>query len=312
MKRPVREYDAVFVYETDFQKSVIDRIVASRPRDERRLVIDARGGKIRMDGEEYAVNLNGFKPVLKSWAERKKLPRVVAGELVCTAVTGINCRLFPAIFDYRTLSLIDDGTGTPVILKEGRYILRSLHLAARFAFAWLYVKLQYCRNLPGDRKLLSRVDKYYTIYPFMVEGYKDSFIGNAAVCPVDYFSRVDFRVRPGVGFVSTGESPVKGSELALVKELEGAAPEYYPHPHEDLSRVDKGLVGEIVRPEGTLESYFVREGIPGRLYGEISTVFLNLKMMECPVYMTVFYRFDKTRKGYYDLFREAGIELREV
>ena len=76
--------------------------------------------------------------------------------------------------------------------------------------------------------------------------------------------------------------------------------------------IDRNLVSDVVRPDGTLEKYFIENGVPSFLFGEISTVFINLKLMCCPSYMTVFYRFDKSMQAYYDLFQSIGINMREL
>ncbi len=307
-----KHFDTVYVFETDFQKTVVESLLKTRPQTETRLIVDARSGKISLGGEEYQINLNGIKPVLRSLRSRQTLPAISAGELVCTAFTGFNCRLFLTSIEYEKLSIYDDGTGTPVILKDGRYVTRSVHNVVRYLFASIYTLLRYGKALPSDKRILGRLDTYYSIYPFVDERYTKEHAPQLRIVALDYFHTRRYMLRDAVGYISTGESGMKNSALARAVAAQGRKPEYYPHPHEDVSAVDKALISGIIRPQGTIESYFEEKGVPGRLYGEISTAFLNLKLMGCPSKMTVFYKYDKARQSYFDLFETVGIELEEI
>ena len=313
MKSPVSKYDAVYVYETDFQKSIIDVLLQTRPAAENRLIIDARDHRIKIEDKEYRINLNGFKRTMASFKERSRLPSVITDELVCTAFPGINCRLFPAIIRHSRLSIFDDGTGTPVIIKEGRYLMKSFNLFLRLLFAGLFTFIMYGKVLPvGEKGIFKRISRYYTIYPFARQGYMDKYLPSVDVVDLDYFDKKVLKAVSGIGFISTGNCPEKNKELQKVLSETGSRPVYYPHPHEDLSLLDRSLVSEIVRPGGPLEQHFLDNGVPSSLYGEISTVFLNLRLMDCPAPMVVFYTFDKEKIGYYELFESVGVELREL
>lgn len=313
MKEAVLKYDTVYVYETEFQKSIVDLLLTSRPEGEERLVIDARDGKIRILDRTYLINLNGFKPTLKSFREKSRIPRISTDELVCTSFTGINCRLFPTLIEHRRLSIIDDGTGTPVMLKEGRYPIKPVHFKLRLLFSETFTLLRYGKFMPVDvRTILGHVSRYYTIYPFVQNGFKDQYMPFAEIIVLDYFGDKKLKTVPGLGFISTGACPEKSRELSAVFSETGDRPVYYPHPHEDLSSLDRDLVAGVLSPGKPLEDYFLDSGVPSVLYGEVSTVFINLKLMGCTSSMTVLYTFHKNRRAYYELLESAGICLKEL
>lgn len=304
-------YDAIFVYETDFQKSVVDNIIPVYYEGKNLLLIDARYFQVRYSGKTYSLNLNGFKNTIVSIKALFQFPKLYTKELICTAFTGINSRLFPAIVKHKQLVFIDDGIGTPAILKLGKYP-SSRKFVIRYIFACGLLFLLRRRVLSRTKTLIRNAKKYYTIYDF-VDGDFSQFIKCLTIIHVNYFSMYKYTLILDdiVGFVSNG----LGDKSGLLQEVyikTGKKPVYFPHPHEDISRIDTNLVLRIERPDTILEKHFMQSGVPAMLFGDPSTVFINLRQSHYPAERIMIY-YDKQmmRSAYFDIYRGLGVKLIE-
>lgn len=304
-------YDYIIVYETDFQKTIVDTIIQNLNGDI--LIVDARFYKIEINGKKYDVNVNGFKNTILSLKDLFLFPRLKTKELICTAFTGINSRLFPALIDYDHLSLIDDGSGTPAILKNAKYPWNNKYII-RFVFSYLVVFLLKGCFLNRTKTLIKRAQTYYSIYKFVDNNYS-IYTKSLEIEYIDYFSKYCFNnvLFGTIGYISGGSLEEKNSNLSRIIEEKGKRPIYFPHPIENTENIDKNLVEKIIRPNCILEEYFMHEGIPEIIYGDPSTVFINLCMSGVPnCNLTIFYTKMFTTGAYYDIFRSLGVNIIEV
>lgn len=302
-------YDAILVFETDFQKTIVDKIVKLFYAHKNILLLDARNFKISFSGKTYHLNLNGIKNTLFSLRDLFLFPKLNTEELICTAFTGINCRLFPKIINYSILTLIDDGSGTPAILLSGTYPW-TFKLRTRYWFANTLFVLSNGKLLNTTKSLIKKAQRYYCIYDFVNNNYSD-YTRNLTIKKVDYFSKHDFEsdCNNDVGFVSNGA----GDNNNLLDDVflrTGKKPIYYPHPHENTNCINKNKIREIIRPDGILEDYFIRSGTPKMLFGDPSTVFINLRQLGFPANRMVIY-YDKSRMNdaYYYIFKNLGMSI---
>lgn len=307
MKFERSSYDTIIVFETDFQKTIVDMIFQNA--NDRILIIDARSYMIRMNGVKYRINLNGFKNTVKSICDLLSFPRLHTKELVCTAFTGINSRLFPAIIEHEHLSLIDDGSGTPAILKSGKYPWNKKY-RIRFVFSLLVLAMLRGRFLSRTKTLINEVETYYSIYYKFVDSEYSKYTKKLKIIRVDYFSKYKFDnvLKGTVGYISNGCVHVKNERLQKIFKETGHKPVYYPHPYENLKNIDKNYIERIERPNCILEDFFMQKGIPEVLFGDPSTVFINLRMSDVPANnMTIFYTNRLMNRTYYEIFK--GLEI---
>ena len=302
-------YDAIIVFETDFQKTIIDTIISNYYEGKNVLLIDARNFSVIFEGREFNINLNGFKRTTTSIIDIIRFPHLHTKELLCTVFPGIGCRMFPSIIDYETLVLIDDGSGTPAILKNGKF-LKTIDLKIRFLYASLILIMLKGRPLKYTKSLIKCIKKYYSIYPFVKNDYSVFTMGIDIVY-IDYFKKYKFdKILKGeIGFVSSGLPVDKNRLLSKISRDCNITPIYYPHPHENVSKIENFLIKEMILPEVILEQHFMSNGIPETLYGEPSTVFINLRLSGYKGRINIFYSQSFKDTPYYDIFAQLNIKM---
>lgn len=303
------KYDVIFVFETDFQKTIVDSILP-KYNEANVLILDARGFKISFHGEVYRANINGIKNTICSIKDLFLFPKLRTKELICTAFTGINCRLFPAIIKHDKLTIIDDGSGTPAILKSGEYPWNRKY-KNRFALSLIMVFLLRGKLLSRTKTLIKSAFKYYSIYSFVDKDFSE-YTKHLNIIQLDYFSKYRFdKILYGtIGYVSNGVSDNKNELMGQIVEKTGHKPVYYPHPHEETANLNQANIKEIIRPNCILEQYFMNDGIPEMLFGDPSTVFINIILAGYPAKnVTVFYSDHQFNNAYYDIFRSLGMTI---
>ena len=302
-------YDAIIVFETDFQKSIIDIIINNYYKKKYVLLIDARNFSVKFEGRVYNINLNGFKRTSSSVGDLIRFPHLYTKELLCTVFPGIGCRMFPSIISYETLVLIDDGSGTPAILKNGIF-LNTIKLKIRFLYASFILYLLKKRPLKYTKPLMKCITKYYSIYPFVKNDFSE-FTKGIDIVYIDYFKQYKFNIilKGQAGFVSSGLPTDKNPLLSNIYHNYNVAPIYYPHPHENVSKIESSLIKEMIFPKVILEQYFMSNGIPEILFGEPSTVFINLRLSGYQGIINIFYKQSFKDTSYYEIFDKLGINM---
>ena len=140
-----KEYDAIIIFETNFQKSIVDHLIKLYLFNKNVLVIDSRNHSINMIVEsdiiQLPINLGGLRWIIKSLFTVRKFPLLRTQELIGTHFTGIHCRFFESVIEYKNLSLIDDGIGTPALLRSNSFSTRSFAWFSRYILAHVVMLL---------------------------------------------------------------------------------------------------------------------------------------------------------------------------
>lgn len=302
-----KKYDVIFVFETNFQKQIIEYLASTRYSESDYLMIDARQDKIVVNGKVYRIGLNGIKKSLRSVGGILKWKTLSTNELISVGITGINSKLFELIINYDKLILIDDGVGTPVLLNNPDLWLRRKKFVRCFFFDFMLLLLIKGRVLKTTRQLIRRVGLYYTVYDLP---YTYPF----KTIKVDFFNQKKYSVNQDQ--VSFMGSPGIEKEKILkilqsIYEKYHKRIDYYPHPREnveDLSEYES--LCRVITHEGTAEEYFYNNGIPGTIISFTSTILLNVNQIgDSNIALFYIYRPEtKFSKPYYRLFDLVGIK----
>jgi hypothetical protein len=299
-------YEAVFVYETNFQKNIIEHLIAHQYRKKKILVIDARYNKIQIYDEVWNINIGSRKNTLKSIINILKWKKnIITDELVGTLFAGFNSRFFEVVITYKRLTIIDDGIGTPVLLKNPeRYWVdkkyRRIHI---FNFIILLFR---GKLLKTTKQIIKRISKYYTIYnlPF-----NNSFI----IEKLDFWDTYNITINKGmVGVIGDDMLSVEKRNIMIKQAYDffSIPVHYFPHPREQfINELDKTYIAEIVRPTTTIEDHFNKNRIPEIIVARYSTVLLNLSMMKING-VKLFYipvKDGKVEKYYHELLDSVGV-----
>lgn len=303
------KYDAIIVYETEFQKTIVDKLIPQYFQNANLLLIDGRNNKLRIDDAVYEINFGGIRSMRRSISEVRRLPRLRTKELVGTHITGINCRIYETLIEYDSLSFLDDGIGTPALLRR-KWFIDSFAWLIRFILEFIILLFLTGKRVKTIPQLIKKAKRYYTIYSFVDNEYQVILTG-IQIFHIDYFNfyRFDNILKDEVGYIGSGPGFNKYQEKCLeeVKQKHGKFV-YYPHPSErDFGMINK-YAQDVVRPSMTIEAYFMKNGIPEYLYGDMSTVFINLKETGAKSYMKVFAHLSK-KNVYCRIYEECGIEV---
>ncbi len=298
-------YDAVFVYETNFQKKIVESIV-SKYNNSKIEFIDARFHKIIFKNKCYNINLNGVRNTINSIKDLRNFPKIKTNKLFCTALTGINSRFFEAVIDYNSLSIFDDGIGTPVILIDKKY-LKTLNLCVRFWFSFIVLFLLNQKKLSLTKNLISKIEFYYTIYPY----YSYKYNQRLKIIPIIFFERKNSVIIDDyIGFIGSSDYLNRNSKIEFIYNKFKKKIIYYAHLMESIDNLNMEYISKVIIPETTIEDYFKKNGVPSILVGDISTVFLNVKLIygDFPL-LYVFYKENKKLSTYYMLLKDNGVNL---
>lgn len=300
-------YDAIIIVETNFQKNIAEKLVEQFFLNKEVLVVDARNNKIEIQGIEYQVHLGGLRWVLRSFGDIRELPKLKTKELIGTHFTGVNCRFFESFINYEKLSLIDDGIGTPAMLRGGVFI-RTIDWYIRLIAANMFVFFVFGRLLRTINDIIERLSNYYTVYEFINNDYTDS-LKKVNIKYIKFFDGYQkTKILEGkVCFIGSGVNPDLERCLKYVSQQHNHI-YYFPHPRENVSPVVEKYVEKIIKPNDTIENYFKEHGAPEFIYGSLSSAILNMKLSKLDCKMAVFTVLSQN-DPYFKLFEDNGICL---
>ena len=307
-------YEAVFVYETNFQKNIIEYLIEQHYCNKKILVIDARYDKIRILDEVWNINIGSRRNTLKSLINILKWKKnIITDELVGVLFVGLNSRFFEMFITYKHLILIDDGIGTPVLLKNPERWWKEKSYRRVYMFNCIILLL--CGKwFKTTKQLIKRISTYYTIYNL-------SFNNSFAVEKLDFLNTYNIKINKGtVGIIGDSLSRIKDVDkrntiIKQIYEFFSTPIHYFPHPREQfINEIDKTYIAEIIKPTTTVEDYFNKNQMPEIIVSYYSTVLLNLSMMKISD-VKLFYipiKKDKIGKYYYELLDSVGVLPLEI
>ncbi|MBN2165703.1 MAG: hypothetical protein JW717_05450 [Marinilabiliaceae bacterium] len=154
------KYDAVFYYETNFQKSLVEKIVEQYYSEKNILVIFRKGNSLKIDKSSYYFNfhfrLNSLISFLLLFVVVPKLRKIECDEFVASFFPGINARILSKYIGHNKKCCIEDGLGTPYNIFFPETIISNISLKI--------VDYLYSPKLLKGIDALDEVDVLYTIY----------------------------------------------------------------------------------------------------------------------------------------------------
>lgn len=296
-------YDVIMFYETLLQKSIVDYLLKSKYSKRRVLVIQAIGEYIVVEDVRFYANFSRVFGIFKSIGIIEHLAKLKCDLLIGSHITSHRSRVFSSLIKFDKLVLIDDGIGTPIILKTFNYYWKTTN-SFKFLLKVLLIKVLFTIHLRTYLDLESikkRIDFYFFLYspwPSIISERISIFnqLKDYSTCPTTGFI--------GANIVDLGR--IKEDDyvalLTKIAELEKGLI-YYPHPFEtwykgrDLQNIT------IVEKSVSFEEYIKSSPIPYKVIGFTSSVLLNLKML-APDIQTYFIRLSNDKLGYYNLLKE--------
>lgn len=304
-------YDIIYISESGFQKKIIEHLISNIYPDKNYLWLEGKEGCFKDNNNKvYSIDLNHIRGIFKSIGAIAGFPKLSCDLLIGTHFTGVNCRFFEAFIKYKELHLIDDGIGTPLILRTPTFYRSQPTSLLKFYVVRLLAFLLRFKYIKTTRSIINSVNKYYSIYksvsqkiplieinPFSAKNIelKDEFIGYIGQPLVEY------------GIV---EEKYYKEHLSSIIEKFKKPILYYADPSEKLIFSYKMDLLKIADKNEPLESFIAKNGIPKIITSFVSSALLNLKLM-CPEIRAFYNRIpnhDKKRKLYYDIFEENDIK----
>lgn len=274
-------YKTIFIYETFFQKSIIEHLIENKYYDkEQSLIIDATNHKICIEGEEYNVNFNRFGMLISSLKVLRELRKLAltCETLVGTHITGINALFFSSFISSKNKVLIDDGIGTPVLIQNQKLFNSKIKYQIRFLITKTLLLLHNIK-IKNVVNTLGTIDRYYTVYKSKIVPER-SF----PIYPLNFYEQqyttnmeeVCFIGAPLLDFKLCDEESYKMLLLA-VKHKYGDY-KYYLHPDEKLTIKFKIEGIEFIKLNKPIEKSFFKNGVPEFVIGFTSSALLNLSL----------------------------------
>lgn len=304
-------YDIIYVSESGFQQKIIEYLIANIYPTKNYLWLKGEGGHfVDNEGRIYNIDLNHVKGIFSSITSIFKFPKLTCDYLIGTQFTSVNSRFFEAFVSYTELHLIDDGIGTPLILKTPTFFISQPTTILKFALLKIFALMKY-KNVKSASNIIRSLNKCYSIYNINIIGIpivkinpfsslnivvKEDFIGFIGMPLVEYgMLKEEFYLMHLNRIIKHYDKPIK----------------YYPDPSEKLIFKHDIVNLEIIKKNEPLESYVEKNGIPFIVISFVSSALLNLKLL-CPqveAYYCKIPNHDKKRKLYYDIFEENKIKL---
>lgn len=269
----IRKRIIIFI-QTNFQKIIADEVVKKyNPEDV--LLLDFRNFFFEVENKYFFIRMYGILNILKTLSTfRKNKIRFECDFLIGNLLTNYNSFFLISTIKYSELILMDDGIGTPVILKHPNYYSSS----TKYFIKNIIIKTLYRFFLDGKFKtinnFISQISFYYTIYNFKsyipsekIKIFKDSIkILLGVKC---------FLGQPIIEFGQISKEKYINF-LKLIIQIEGPII-YYAHPSESvLKNISiNGLT--FIKNQLPVEKIFEADGIPEYVFSFYSSTLLNIK-----------------------------------
>ena len=304
-------YEIIYISESGFQGKIIEYLIANVHPNNNYLWIQSKNRQFEdNEGRIYKIDLNHVKGIVKSIPYVFEFPRLSCDLLIGTQFTGVNSRFFEAIIEYKELHLIDDGIGTPLILKSPSFYKSQPTSLLKFYLVRcvLLIKLKYLKT---TKKLIKTLSKYYSIYNLSSIEIPikkiEPFSLNEVYVQNDYIGYIG---QPLVEYKMIDEKEYINHLKAIIKKFNKPI-KYYPDPSEKIIFHQNIEFVEIVDKNEPLESFIIKHGMPSIIISYVSSALLNLKLMNPKVtaYYSKIPNQDSKRKLYYDIFEQNNIKM---
>ncbi len=287
----INHYDIIYISESGFQEKVVEYLITHIYKNETYLWVKSQNGCfVDNEGKQYKIDLNHARGIVKSIPFIFKFPKLSCQYLIGTQFTGINCRYFESVINYKELHLMDDGIGTPVITSYPNYYSHFPKEQFKMAIVRSVLFLKF-KKLKSTKQLIEDIQLYYTVYP-LKQSYKKEIHLN--------FLEYDYRLIKNTGFIGmplvdyrmVSEKHFTLVLKSLIKKYGNL--DYYPDPNETWINKQNIEGLKIIEKNEPLEIFLKRNGLPKKMYTFTSSALLNLKVA------------DKRMEGYYIKIPDGG------
>ncbi len=302
------KYDIIFIIESNFQEKVVNYLVENYFSNKTLLIISkCQTGFKTSEGHKIDLDFNHISGIFKSFLKPKKFPKLHCEILINTVFTGINCRVFETLINYKKLYLIDDGIGTPVILKYPQYYKNFPRERVKMLLTNIILLLNKGRLLKNTRQLISLVDSYYTVYPLR-KIFKNEIGIDLLKQKLNLIDKVGFIGQPLVEYKMISIENYTNALKQIIKEY--GTIDYYPDPAETLIHEMKIKGLNIISKNEALESFLVKKGLPKVMFTYTSSALLNIRISNnlFSGYYIVIPGGGAIREYYYDIFKEFNLK----
>lgn len=265
----------VIIVETKFQEKII---ADNYEIDEEDIVITVDNSSLKVGDHNFICDFNKVHLWIQSLLALGKIRRQVdlrCNTLISTQINGLNSLVFSSVINPVNRVLIDDGIGTPALLKEPNILFANKRFWVRFNIVRLLILLFYRIDVLSVKNRIKTIHRYDSVYPslsdfiavpFHVQYLRPLFSGK--------LEKKKYKLIVGSPMVEFGLMSLKGYE-EVMNSLGCRNTIYIPHPDE---RVEKefNYFRTIISPL-TCEGFIKETGIPSNLISFASSVALNVR-----------------------------------
>lgn len=304
----MNHFDVILYYDSHFQKVITEHLLETQFQNQSTLVIDAIGGSYNIKDKKYPISFNSIKQSISSFSNINSFPKDLSCKiLVGSVLTGSNSTFFLSTIKHEEIHLIDDGIGTPVIIKCGDILkVTNWKFRANCILLKLLFLLKGIKKPLSNVEVLKKIDHYYSIYN------ESNSLPSTKITP---FNTNFTTIKGTIAFIGQAfieyQMMKKEDYISYLQKVRGNRTlKYYPDPSEKWYENEQIEGIEFQEKGDPLEVRFGKEGIPEHIYTFVSSAILNLKTA-FPELNGYFIRVPKSKKSwkyYYDVLADNGIK----
>lgn len=268
------EKKVIIFVQTDLQDLIAQEISKKFEADDI-LILNIKHYRFTFADKHYLIKLYGFANILKTFfVFRNNGIKFKCDLLIGNLLTNFNSFFIISAFDYSKLILIDDGIGTPVILKHPDYYSSQLKYRIKNILLKITYPLFFKEKFKIIKDFLPDISFYFTIYDFKNDIPSEKIkIFNASTKIL--YKHKCFIGQPMIELGLISKEKYIGFLNNIIR-MEGSIT-YYAHPSETFLQKIKinGLI--FVKNEWPIEKEFEKNGIPEYVISFFSSSLLHLK-----------------------------------
>lgn len=268
------EKKVIIFVQSDLQNLIAQEIAKKYETDDI-LILNIQQYKFTFANRNYFIKLYGFVNIIKTFfVFRNNGIKFKCDLLIGNLLTNFNSFFIISTFDYSKLILIDDGIGTPVILKHPDYYSSQLKYRIKNILLKIIYPFFFKEKFKIIKDFLPDISFYFTIYDFNndIPSKKIKIFNESTKI---LYGHKCFIGQPMIEFALISKEKYIGFLNDIIRREGNII--YYGHPSESvLQKVDiNGLI--YVENRLPIEKEFEENGIPEYVYSFYSSSLLNLK-----------------------------------
>lgn len=268
------EKKVIIFVQTDLQ-NLIAQEIAKKYETEDILILNIQQCKFTFENKIYFIKLYGFVNIIKTFfVFRNNGIKFKCDLLIGNLLTNFNSFFIISAFEYSKLILMDDGIGTPVILKHPNYYSSTINYRIKNILLKILYPFFFKEKFKLIKDFLPDISFYFTIYNFKNEIPSEQIkIFNESTKIL--YGHKCFIGQPMIEFGLISKEKYIGFLNDIIKKEGNII--YYGHPSESFLQMVhiNGLT--YVQNRLPIEKEFEENGIPEYVFSFYSSSLLNLK-----------------------------------